>query len=796
MKQSVIKSLDKFKKKLDSVNLSEVPFLEQYQFVDSLLRDINGYYTPHSYETILAATYVVEKFFLQLVPVLEMAIANYHLFKEKGSSDKDISFLSFYVLCVIYYRQHNKEKLQKTLIDNYYDFNEYPLFYELVSRYFSITDNFLAGLRIDIKTIDILSKAFPEGKTTSMNGLEVVTDNVGVKCGVANALGNILEYCYLRNDYSINDVSKNNNAVIVNDEDIILMLKDDNKPTYKISDVSESDFNTSYEFIDSCIAYNPDYPKYYFIKARLLFFVGLLKEGMLSTVNKKEIISLINTSIEKINPNSKNAKEQKESYNRFKVTVKEFPINEKNWYLEKSFKYLREKDEIIHSTSVNDCPRPMNNVRAEAPYAFISYSSHDYKAVFCDLWEMHRRGIHYMYDVDMTAKNFSKEEYQKEWFRVIEEKIKDCSVVLCFISESFVSSSAVYTELELIKKYHKPVIPIDLSGLNLISKIISKYITSRDGVNINSQLLHILTEIFNDNVSVIPRGPNYDVVNHMDILERRLKQHFPEVVDTIDGESILVKGTRQKKECEDYLIIDSNNEIFMVADGVTRNDEEYDKGIHHAGVVSKLFLDSTYDYLTKNVLDSYSRKNIVRLIKEALKYGNNKVFEYNKENASKINSIEQPGSCFAIGLIFEDTFYFTGGGDCIITVIRNGSRINLFSPQTEYAFKYLKIEKDRKLLMDEYVNNPANPYGYALANGDRKLMSMIEPSYFQVESGDIIFVSSDGASDLIRFGPIEDLSKKSLEDIIAMSNKQDESLGKAYFDDKAIIRIYVGKKDD
>ena len=795
MNQEIKKSLAKFQKKLESVNFSELPFLEQYQYVESLLNDINDYYTPHSYETILAATYVVEKFFLQLVPVLEMSIANYHLFKEKGN-DKNISFLGFYILCVIFYRQHNKEKMKKTLLDNYYDFYGYPLFYELVSRYFSITDNYLGGLRIDIKTIDILSRTFPKGVTTSPKGLEVVTDNVGVKCGVASALGSILEYCYLRNDYSKDGISKKNSVEIVDDEGIIAMLKDDTKPTYKISDVSEGDFSTGLNFIDSCIAYNPDYPKYYYIKARLLFFVGLLKEGMLSSANKKEIISLINTSIEKINPNSKNAKDQKESYNRFKATVKEFPINETNWYLEKSFKYLREKDEIIHSASNAECPRPMNNVRSEAPYAFISYSSNDYKAVFCDLWEMHRRGIHYMYDVDMTAKNFSKEEYQKEWYKVVEEKIQGCSVVLCFISESFVSSSAVFTELQLIKKHNKPVIPIDLSGLNLISKIISKYITSRTDANINSELLHILTEIFNDNVSVIPRGPNYDVVNHMDILERRLKQHFPEVVDTIDGESILVKGTRAKKECEDYLIVDSNNEIFMVADGVTRNNDEYDKNIHHAKSVSKLFLDSAYEYLTQNVLESYSRKNITRLIKEALKYGNGKVFDYNKAHQNEIQGIEQPGCCFAMGLIFEDTLYYTGGGDCIITVIRNGNRINLFSPQTEYAFKYLKVEKDRKLLMDEFVNNPKNPFGYALANGDRSFMSMIEPSYFQVESGDIIFISSDGASDLIRYGSINDLTKKSLEDIIELSNKQDDSLSKAYHDDKAIIRIFVGKKDD
>ena len=115
------------------------------------------------------------------------------------------------------------------------------------------------------------------------------------------------------------------------------------------------------------------------------------------------------------------------------------------------------------------CPPPQKrlkpNVKGKEAYAFISYSTIDFRSVYCDLLAYKNRGINFWYDAEVVP--------GEKWQKIIEEKIKNAECIICYLSPNFLKSKAVLNELQLFKKYNKEVIWIDLTGQKQISKIIN-----------------------------------------------------------------------------------------------------------------------------------------------------------------------------------------------------------------------------------------------------------------------------------------------------------------------------------
>ena len=243
------------------------------------------------------------------------------------------------------------------------------------------------------------------------------------------------------------------------------------------------------------------------------------------------------------------------------------------------------------------------------------------------------------------------------------------------------------------------------------------------------------------------------------------------------------------KPNEDYFIDDNINKIYIVLDGISRYIEDYKLNLHLVSDLSKLFGNNIYDYLLKHksiITDVETAKDVLM---KAFDYANSCVSVYIDNNYNLKGEI--PGCVGVVSLIVNDYIYSISFGDSMGIIFRDTSKI-IFAPnQTEYVFNYLKYEKDRNKLINDFINNNISPYGYAVANGEEEASKLVNFNYIKLEESDVIYLTTDGASDLIQFYKNEFINRLTLHELITESNNQDLLLNKSYFDDKTIIRIKI-----
>lgn len=768
-------------------DILSLSFHDKYQAICNYFNEISFEFSAHTYEALLCLTNMDAKYGILIIDVLDAILNDYHLFYRKGEN-KDPYFFAFHYKAIALYHQKQIDSLKRHLKEYWSDFIDYPLFYDALSRYFTSSGDFIYHILTIKQYFEIIEKRFPEKKIITKSGNLLEPETIGQKCGYTSSVVNLMEYCFLRNDFVIEDNAISKSQTLVTNEELIEAL-DNDKLKFKISDIDKDDYKKAKTYIGDCIDYNNDYPRYYYLKAKYLFYYEILQNSKLSFDTKNKTLENIDLAISKLNTKNLNYDILRQEYNRFKQIVKEFPINEKKWYDVHQFRYRKEKDNIIRSTQNKGFIKPRNNENLDQDYIFISYSSQDYKPVYCDLLEMHLRGIQYVYDVDMSSSKGKDSDAKKKWYHIIEEKIKKSKVVICYLSENFITSDACMKEMELIEQYKKPFISVDLSGLNQVNKIISTYI-QKTGNSIPSNNLLIATKMFNEDISLVQRGSEPEVVEHLEHLRNKIKEYAPEVIHNVHVKSSTKKGNKLSSKNEDYLLANIPSKLFIVADGITRNKEEYDLGYENAYSVTKLFVESANDYVSNHIPENMDKEIIFDLLTSAAMYANTEIAKYNINNSDKILSIENPGCCFVIGLIFDDVLYYVGGGDCIITLLRKNENILLFKEQTDYVFNKLHLEKNRQLLVKKYINNPKQEHSYCIANGDISFEDMLYPSYIGLERGDVLFLTSDGASDLIKYGKTKDLINMKIDVLLEKACKEETRLKKNN-DDKAVIRIKI-----
>ena len=125
-------------------------------------------------------------------------------------------------------------------------------------------------------------------------------------------------------------------------------------------------------------------------------------------------------------------------------------------------------------------------------------------------------------------------------------------------------------------------------------------------------------------------------------------------------ETATKKNTKEfYKPNEDYFLVDRNNGIFIILDGVTRDKID---GIYPdpspACEVSKIFIDKAYNYIM-NV--SSKESDYLKIIKNAFVEGNK---EIEKFNHSYLGSF-LPGTVGIIAIIKDNKLFYGYIGDCI-----------------------------------------------------------------------------------------------------------------------------------
>ena len=758
-------------------------------YVERFLIDVINKASTDSYETIICITNLVTNYSGYIAQILDSFLANYLVAKNTkpkiSKQELDEGFLSFYGLAIYYYRKKEIGKLHAH-IERFYDdfYKGYPLFYETLVRYFKISGDFQNHMLLNDKIITETNDKYPDGIIHLPNGKYLSTENAGLKAGYATAVIDSLELYCLGNEV---DTYEGNVDSVITDEYCKKVFEEDKNSTVALN---KAIVKKAAKYVDDCINFRPDYLRYYLTKAKFLFYVVMFNKEELTTKKIEEIEEIIDYALEKSNHAASNIGLDEE-FEEFKEFIRTFPLDYKKFTGSARQNLLREKKKMERSLDIEHCDMPPLNDKDQGEFAFISYSSRDYKKVYCDLLEMQHAGISYFYDNKLTGQKHREGAEQDKWFEIIEEKIRECSLVICFVSESFISSPQIMRELQYMQMYSKPIIFVDLSGQKIISNVIKHYLAEDNNHNISQKDLLTLTSCFSDEVPSIKRGAAVGYSQHIPILYKTIINIKPNVVTSLAFDSITKEGECHKNE--DNMIVDVDDKIFVVTDGVTRNQAEYDQDIHHSSVVSGLFAKEARLYIEKELktIDNTSDTSVIlKIIKAGAMYADGKVKEYNDAHRQEIVGIEEPGCCFIIGVIHNNKLYYAGAGDCTVLLVRDQEVVTLFNEQTYYVFKVLGLELDRQLLVDKYINNSETEFTYGLANGSL-CEELITSTSIDLNYGDYVFFTSDGAAPYLKYTNPQKYINKSLEDIVSESDKLDKETNKL-IDDKTIIRIHIG----
>ncbi len=756
-----------------------------------------------SYDFILDCTKTYERFTFDDVTVLTFLLATYK--ENDGFYDlkvfrEDEAFVAFYILALHYYRKRDAEIMFDVLheyvgnADKQFSFEKYPMIWDLVNRYAIITRNYAVLLA----SAEAGSRAMPKN----------------VAMGVSYTEG----VCMWANDvfYKTEHVDPKTFPIEINEKG----AKDFQKDTL-INALSYS---------VKAILNNPSYAKYYFQFAELLFYVRVLftdksltvDGGAVNEYNKKQFNQIVKSlksvkSCENVTCDWAGVTDSEPSAIRIyilrfvdialeyattedeKTRYKRFYEMTENYFEKKSASINLRKNKIINSKKFDDC-KNLVKCQERGEYVLISYSRADYKSVFCDILEYQEAGIGVVFDDKLDEMSSAPDS---KWYESFQGLMKKAKALICFVSENYIQSEAVMRELDMATKAGITIIPVDLTGGKQISAVIASVF--RAGKVLPSKHIKLLTTVFDDDQLMYCKGRNADTVTHIPKIEKVLFAKCKEVFSKVTAECGAKANSRDGisyRPQEDFFVCDKNNGIYVVADGITRQ-EGYTDEKSSASQYTKTFCENLHGAIVsnmkENVADPYIMLNrsfseAVNMTKNALEQDKNyaKVCESAKTLAKEKGVyFENPGCVFVVGVVYNGTLYYGHVGDCAILMYRKGQVLALTESQTEYAFKVANVEGDRALLYDKYVNKPSNEHGYGVVNGDAGVYAFFKVSSIELLDGDNVFLASDGISEFLRRNALSVQGMKTVDEIFEKQNAERDGA----FDDRTLIRINVGKTD-
>lgn len=450
------------------------------------LREITRKYTTFTYDFNLAMDVFVEAAYKNFSDCLEIILSEFNL-QELNDEELSAAFACYYALSLIYKKENSLEKLKTLLEDKYSELNRFPLRLEVFSRYYKRVGELRTALEYDRRAIKILG------------GRGVI--NVALCISYASTVSSMLE----KHDKSL----------------------------------TAEEIFTAEQYVEQAIAFNEKYPKYYFIKAKILFYKAInskLPDKIIPA--GKQAINLIESNAEALLyemyfDNNVFISKTREKYDNFKKEVI-LTLNDKKFskFIVKNSELDRIKAEILTSDCHKKCatsnflpPRP--TLFDGDKFIFFYYSSSDYKSVYCDLIELYKRKIHFKYDSRLTEGT--------QWTTQIENFVKEenCVGVVCFLSKNTVKTeSSVYKEIEITRKHGKPHACINLEDGLLPSILLQDYLAenfkpSEGKYMPGAQMADFLT-FFPDDVPFVSKFKDGkdDGCNHLNALMDYLVKRF------------------------------------------------------------------------------------------------------------------------------------------------------------------------------------------------------------------------------------------------------------------------------
>ncbi len=802
--------------KLENTGLS-LRYRKTFKFLSIVVKNFDC----NSYAFVLAQTKLVERIGKTIVDSAQEILENYAYDVSRGEQstipDK-VAFAALYYVGVACARAADKERFRKLLQNNV------KLFFgdEFIANTYLIFSRY-CGVIKDYKRMIVFSQKAIQSHADYYAESDDDTEKKFYLGGIAyaSAVGQIAEYCFLRNliyggkkeDFlraATAFAKPNKGGSETAEKEMTEYLSKAVKPTgkYTCDDLNEEFFNKALFYTIVAKEVNPDYPKYPYLQAQLMFYNELYLKGEVSEKTIKSALVLIDEAIdnvERTKGKNKDYRLLKERYDNFKEIVSSCPADSPKWHETDDYALAAEKSKIVLSADIKHAQPKTYNNKTKAPYVFVSYSSKDYKSVYCDMLEYKKVGILCDYDRDMTSYEKSEIAERQKWYEVVEEKIRSCAGVICYLSEDYVVSSAILTELKLIEKYNKPLVAIDLSGNYRISELFMRVAKNSElSPRVTSDGMYWFSKKFDDNNNVIARNGDPFATEHVEHVKSRLSILCPEVINGYEADYAIKTNVNKNRPNEDYLRLDERRHVYVVADGITlQKPLRYPaSGKSLPQEIAQKFCNVFVDTLCSELLVLLREEQIPEKFAVAFKGANKKVSEllceyddaikyrldgYLDEGSDvSVTDVEKPGAVALAAAVYNDTLYYASVGDCVGILVRNGQKIVFADKQTSGAFEKKKVESDRKTLQREYINNVNNPCGYGVVNGDERAEKFFNVSHISLEYGDVVYLLTDGVADYVRYSSYSSYASLSAQEII---DQAVEFEGKDEHDDMALIVV-------
>jgi tetratricopeptide (TPR) repeat protein len=398
-----------------------------------------------------------------------------------SSDQTDIAFAAYYALSLIYKKTMDNDALKRLCEKPYTGFRaHYPLTDEVLARYYKRNGDYSRALQSDLLAITKLADK-----------------------GIVNH-GPCISYA--------------STICRMYDEGII---------------VDPDQFDKANAYIQAAIEYNPSYPKYYYLKGKIIYYGAqhLIHSDALVSKYDEAIIYLTKALLLLDDQLGNYSEQTRGEYLALMSTVtksRDSVRAKMRAFQEISDEELQEKRKLIlNSEKASNCPPPNPNLRPGQKYFFVSYNHEDFGPVYCDLLELYRRKFHFQYDKGLA--------YGEPWDENVRALIQseDCLGVLFYISQNTLSSSAVEKECYLLKqKGTSPrYLTVNLEEM-IPTDILIHYIKNRNlevcqkNFHDNNRIVNFLT-MFNDRLRYMSKPNNS---NYLDDLVRELPKQFTDLI--------------------------------------------------------------------------------------------------------------------------------------------------------------------------------------------------------------------------------------------------------------------------
>lgn len=401
-------------------------------------------------------------------------------------AESDLAFAAYYAISLCCKKENDLKRLEQ-LIDAHNEWTSimnYPLAYEVLARYYKRTHDLPRALECDMQAIRFLK--YSEEKK-----------NCAVGISYASTVCRMYE-----------------NGI----------------------DVTSTQWRLAREYIEDAIAFNPEYPKYYYLKGKLLYY-SHRTERNIEIFEKvcEEALDYIDNAMRL--QSRQQGKHQSHTLSEYQKMIQDIESDlERRQQQVLPFQPMgsaeleAEIQKVLNSTTENYC-RPKNpNLKPGQKFVFISYSHADYKSVYCDLLQLYARNICFRYDALLSAgKNWETEVHR---YLCMEE----CVGVIFYISKNTPFSEAVERECNLLKNqdesrfYFSVNLETELPT-KILMNCIADYINNKpEGKTITASRIINFLQTFHDDIKYIPKPPEHcDGIMHIPSLIEELTDRDPEL---------------------------------------------------------------------------------------------------------------------------------------------------------------------------------------------------------------------------------------------------------------------------